>query len=75
VLQLVLLTNANSAPGWGRVELGVQRKDDALGLFHSNVVSSGLPAAREGLNTNSPYPGENFLNPVSMRCSILMGLI
>jgi hypothetical protein len=38
-----------SAPGWGRVELGTQRRDDPSGLFRGVAATSSLLAVGEGL--------------------------
>jgi hypothetical protein len=47
--------------GRERVELAPKERTSLVRY----VVSSGLPAAVEGLSTNSLYPVENFLNPAS----------
>jgi hypothetical protein len=48
VLQLAQMLGT-SAPGWGRVELGTQRRDDPSGLFRGVAATSSLLAVGEGL--------------------------
>jgi hypothetical protein len=45
VLQLAQVTDANSMPERGRMDLGARRRDDALGLIHGTMTTSGLLAA------------------------------
>jgi hypothetical protein len=50
-LHLIQVTTANSTPGRWRVDLGIQRRDYAPGLFHGVAATSGLLAAEESQPT------------------------
>jgi hypothetical protein len=47
-----------SAPKWGRVQLGTQRRDDAVDLIRGVVVNSSLLPTGEGLPTKTNARGQ-----------------
>jgi hypothetical protein len=57
VLQLAQALGT-STPRWRRVELGTQRRDDALDLIYGVAVNSSLLVTGEGLLTKLNASGQ-----------------